>query len=71
MKTRYISPCPECRRNNRVWLMRGMLRREYYYACYRCQRIGPTARTRRGAVRKWNRYTAECRVKSVQSIDAP
>lgn len=70
MRKTYLQPCPKCGDNKRVVMVRGTLRREFSCACYQCEHFGPIARTRRGAVRKWNKYTAECRVKSIPSIDA-
>lgn len=67
MKKLYISPCPECGRNDQIVMVRNTLRREFSCACYRCDYFGPTSRTRRGAVQKWNRYSDEQRHKTVTS----
>jgi len=57
MRKTYLQPCPECGDNKRVVMVRGTLRREFSCACYKCEHFGPIAPTRRGAVRKWNRYS--------------
>lgn len=67
MPKTYLQPCPECGDNDFVVMVRGTLRREFSCACYRCAYYGPTARTRRSAVRKWNRYSDEQRHKTITS----
>ena len=64
----YLLPCPECGKNNRVVMVRDTLKIGFACACYKCSYFGPWARTRRRAARKWNRYTAGCRVKSIPAL---
>jgi Lar family restriction alleviation protein len=61
----YLQPCPECGENKRVVMVRGLRRMEYSCACYKCETFGPIARTRRGAVRKWNRFSVEKMQKTI------
>ena len=67
MKKTYLQPCPECGDNKRVVMVRGLRRMEYSCACYQCEVFGPIARTRRGAVRKWNRFSVDEMQKTVTS----
>jgi ssDNA-binding Zn-finger/Zn-ribbon topoisomerase 1 len=63
----YVQQCPECGRNDLIVLTRDTILREYACACYRCDYFGPDAKTRRGAVRKWNCFSVEQTHKTITS----